>query len=447
MKPRESGRSDGKSGASGQGGDLPRGSAPERRELDRRSFLARGVSLAAFGTTAFLYRTAGAADSEHAPDPMRTPGAPPRPYGERSPFEKQTRKGRTEPSSSHEKDVTVADPFISLTPLQDLHGVVTPSSLHFERHHNGVPAIDPARHRLLIHGLVDRPLIFTVEELKRLPSVSRLTFIECSGNTWLGWQEAQDLTVQDTHGLTSTNEWTGVKLSTLLDAVGARRDATWMLAEGSDAAGLDRSVPLTDEVLNEALICYGQNGEALRPEQGYPLRLLVPGFEGNINVKWLRRLKLGTAPFMTRWETAKYTDLMPDGKAYQFSLVMEAKSVITAPSGRQQIHPGFREIRGLAWSGRGRVTKVEVSVDGGRTWQEARLQEPVLPKCHSRFRFPWRWQGQEAILQSRCHDETGYVQPSREDLIKVRGTHSIYHYNAVHSWKVERDGKVRNVHV
>jgi sulfane dehydrogenase subunit SoxC len=434
-------------GAGGQGGDLREGSVPESRTVDRRSFLARGVSLAAFGATALWYRTAGAADSEKTTDPMRTPGALPRPYGERSPFEKQTRKGRTEPSSSHGKDLPVADPFISLSPIQDLHGIVTPSSLHFERHHNGVPAIDPARHRLLIHGHVERPLIFTVEELKRLPSASRLAFIECSGNTWLGWQEAQDRTVQDTHGLTSTSEWTGVKLSTLLDAAGVRRDATWMLAEGSDAAGLDRSVPLTDEVLNEALICYGQNGEALRPEQGYPLRLLLPGFEGNINVKWLRRLKLGTMPFMTRWETARYTDLMPDGKAYQFSLVMEAKSVITSPSGRQQIQPGFHEIRGLAWSGRGRVVKVEVSVDGGRTWRHAQLQEPVLPKCHTRFRFPWSWQGQEAILQSRCHDETGYVQPSREDLIKVRGTHSIYHYNAVQSWKVERDGKVRNIHV
>jgi sulfane dehydrogenase subunit SoxC len=445
MKHRELGRSSGVGG--GKGDDLGEGSPPEQRKVARRTFLGGGASLVALGTTAFLYRMAGAAESESAADPMRTPGTPPRPYGERSSFEKPVRKGRIEQAPPDRKGVTVPDLFISLAPLQDLHGIVTPSSLHFERHHNGVPVIDPARHRLLIHGQVDRPLIFTVEELKRLPSASRLAFIECSGNTWLGWREAQDLTVQDTHGLTSTSEWTGVKLSTLLDAVGVRRDATWMLAEGSDAAGLDRSVPLTDEVLSEALICYGQNGEALRPEQGYPLRLLLPGFEGNINVKWLRRLKLGTAPFMTRWETATYTDLMPNGKAYQFSLVMEAKSVITAPSGRQQIQPGFHEIRGLAWSGRGRVTKVEVSVDAGRTWQDAQLQEPVLPKCHTRFRLPWRWQGQEAILQSRCLDETGYVQPSREDLIKVRGTNAIYHYNAVQSWKIERDGKVRNIHL
>jgi sulfane dehydrogenase subunit SoxC len=218
-----------------------------------------------------------------------------------------------------------------------------------------------------------------------------------------------------------------------------------MLAEGSDAAGLTRSVPLTGDVLSEAVVCYGQNGEALRPEQGYPLRLLLPGLEGNINVKWLRRLKLGTAPFMTRWETSKYTDLMPDGSAYQFSLVMEAKSVITNPCGRQQIHPGFHEIRGLAWSGRGRVRKVEVSLDAGGTWQEAQLQEPVISKCHTRFRFPWRWNGQEVILQSRCVDDTGYRQPSREALVKVRGVHSNYHYNGIQSWKIDRDGLVRNV--
>jgi len=327
-----------------------------------------------------------------------------------------------------------------------MHGIITPSALHFERHHNGVPAIDPARHRLVVHGLVKRPLIFTVKELERLPSTSRIAFLECCGNTWDGWREAQDVTVQDIYGLTSTSEWTGVRLSTLLEAVGVQGEAKWMLAEGSDAAGLDRSVPLTEEVLNEAMICYGQNGEALRPEQGYPLRLFLPGFEGNINVKWLRRLKLGSDPFMTRWETAKYTDLLSDGKAYQFTLVMEAKSVITSPSGQQQIRPGFHEVSGLAWSGRGRVKSVDVSVDGGRTWRAAQLQEPVLSKCHTRFQFLWRWNGEEATLQSRCIDETGYTQPTREDLVKARGTNSLYHYNAIQSWKVERDGRIRNIY-
>ncbi|MGC3976709.1 MAG: sulfite dehydrogenase [Nitrospira sp.] len=418
----------------------------QRQEVNRRAFLAGSASLMALGTAGLVFGNANADEADQAGDPMRVPGTLPRPYGERSPFEKLTRLGGAGPGAPHGWGANAPNNFNSLTPLQDLHGIITPASLHFERHHNGVPAIDPARHRLLVHGLVERPLFFTVEELKRFPAVSRLAFLECSGNTWDGWREAQDVTVQDTHGLTSNSEWTGVKLSTLLEAVGARRGATWMLAEGSDASGLNRSVPLTDEVLNEAIICYGQNGEALRPEQGYPMRLLLPGFEGNINVKWLRRLKLGSAPFMTRWETAKYTDLMPDGKAYQFSLVMEAKSVITSPSGRQQIQPGYHEIQGLAWSGHGRVAKVEVSVDGGDTWQDAQLQEPVLPKCHTRFRFPWRWNGQETILQSRCVDQTNYVQPSRQDLVKVRGTNSLYHYNAIQSWRVERDGRIRNIY-
>lgn len=404
---------------------------PASSSLNRRQFLAGSASLLAISAPSAL--AGGQAEERRdAIDPTRVPGASPGPYGERSPFEKQAR--------------LVANAS-STTPLQNLQGIITPSALHFERHHNGVPAIDPARHRLLVHGLVDRPMIFTVEELKRFPSVSRFAFLECSGNSRDGWGEAQDSTVQHLHGLTSTSEWIGIKLSTLLEAAAIRREATWMLAEGGDAAALTRSVPLTDEVLNEAMVCYGQNGEALRPEQGYPLRLLLPGFEGNINVKWLRRLKLGSAPFMTRWETATYTDLMPDGKAYQFSLVMEAKSVITRPSGQQQLRPGFHEIQGLAWSGRGCITTVDVTVDAGRTWQAARLQEPVLPKCHTRFRLPWKWNGQETIIQSRCTDVTGYRQPTRESLIKVRGIHSSYHYNGIQSWKIERNGIVKNVHV
>lgn len=285
-----------------------------------------------------------------------------------------------------------------------------------------------------------------MDDLKRFPSVSRLAFIECSGNSAGEWREPRGQTVQQTHGLMSTSEWTGVALSTVLRDVGAKPEATWMLAEGSDAAVMTRSIPLAP-VMEEALLCYAQNGEALRPEQGYPLRLLLPGWEGNACIKWLRRLKLGTAPFMTREETSHYTDLMPDGTARQFTFVMEAKSVITTPSGGQQIRPGYVEIRGLAWSGRGRVTKVEVSTDGGRIWRLARLQEPVLPKCHTVFRLPWQWKGREAILMSRCMDETGYVQPSRQALIDVRGMNSVYHYNAIQGWKVARDGSVTNVEV
>jgi sulfane dehydrogenase subunit SoxC len=402
------------------------------RGIGRRRFLAGGASLIALSSASLVVTKAKALAAQSGSDPMLVPGSPARAYGERSPFESASRSA----GGSH-----------SLTPLQDLHGIVTPSSLHFERHHNGVPAIEPSRHRVLVHGLVARPLFFTVEDLRRFRSVSRLAFIECAGNSRDGWGTPNDRTVQDIHGLTSTSEWTGVKLATLLDAAGLKPGASWMLAEGADAAALTRSVPLTEEVLSDAIVCYAQNGEALRPEQGYPVRLLLPGFEGNINIKWLRRLKVGSAPYMTRWETAKYTDLMPDGTAYQFSLVMEAKSVITNPSGRQQIQPGFQEIRGLAWSGRGRIVSVEVTTDGGHSWHRAELQEPVLSKCHTRFRLPWTWSGQETILQSRCVDQTGYRQPSRDALIKVRGTHSSYHYNGIQSWKIGRDGRVSNLHV
>jgi sulfane dehydrogenase subunit SoxC len=405
----------------------------QERILDRRTFLTGVASL--LGLTAaqslLMPLPARSASTKAQLDPTRVPGNPPTPYGRRSDFEQAQR---------------LAGGPRSLTPLQDLHGIVTPNDLHFERHHNGVPLIDPARHRLLIHGLVERSVIFTMDELIRFPSVSRLAFIECAGNSAGEWRAPNGKTVQQTHGLMSTSEWTGVPLARVLHEAGVRPEATWLLAEGSDAAAMTRSVPLT-LVLDDAMLCYAQNGEALRPEQGYPLRLLIPGWEGNVCIKWLRRLKLGTAPFMTREETSHYTDLMPDGTARQFTFVMEAKSVITSPSGGQQIRPGFVEIRGLAWSGRGRVTQVDVSVDGGRTWLPAHLQEPVLPKCHARFRFPWRWNGQETILQSRCTDETGYVQPARQALVAVRGTNSHYHYNAIQSWQVTTNGKVQNVHV
>ncbi len=399
--------------------------------ITRRSWLA-GTAAVMGAAAANVMVSSIVLASDHAPtDPTRTPGHAPSPYGSRALGETAYRLL----TDTH-----------SLTPHQSLHGIITPSALHFERHHNGVPLIDPGRHRLLIHGLVERPMIFTLDELTRFPSVSRTAFIECSGNSAKEWNGPTGKTVQDTHGLMSTSEWTGVALATLLREVGANPAATWILAEGSDAAAMTRSLPLA-EVLKDALLCYAQNGEALRPEQGYPLRLVIPGWEGNTCIKWLRRLKLGTAPFMTREETSRYTDLMPDGTARQFTFVMEAKSVITAPSGGQRIEPGFIEIRGLAWSGRGRVTKVEVSTNGGRAWQPAQVQEPVLPHCHTRFRFGWRWNGEEALLQSRCTDETGYVQPSRTVLVAVRGVNSSYHYNAIQSWKVDRSGQVTNVQI
>ncbi len=407
------------------------------RPLDapnRRAFLVGATSL--FGITAaqlLLVPATGRTESPEVPDdPTRVPGEPSREYGSRSSFERSVRRTQTNRSR---------------TPLQDLHGIITPSALHFERHHNGVPLINPKRHRLLVHGLVDRPMVFTVDALKRFPATSRIAFLECSGNSGKEWKKAKGKTAQEIHGLISTSEWTGVRLSTVLEEAGLKPEAKWVLAEGSDAAVMTRSLPL-DRIMDEAMLCYAQNGEPLRPEQGYPLRLFLPGWEGNTCIKWLRRLKLVSVPLMTREETSKYTDLMPDGTARQFTFEMEAKSVITTPSGEKRLPgPGYVEIRGLAWSGRGRIVDVEVSVDGGGTWVKAALQEPVLPKCHTRFRMDWIWDGKEAIVQSRCTDETGYRQPTRDELVRVRGTNSYYHYNAIQSWKIDKDGQVHNVQV
>ncbi|HSB45182.1 MAG TPA: sulfite dehydrogenase [Nitrospira sp.] len=413
--------------------DEPRDEADTEKTalLNRRSLLAGTAGMMSAIVTHSVTRFAEAAMPVTPDDPTRVPGGAPTAYGQRSTFEQSVRLPRSW--------------WGSLTPLQDSHGILTPSALHFERHHNGVPVIHPERHRLMIHGLVAQPWAFTMDDLKRFPATSRLAFIECSGNSASEWKAPTGQTVQQTHGLTSTSEWTGVALKTVLQEVGVKPDASWMLAEGSDAAAMARSLPLAP-LIEEALLCYAQNGEPLRPEQGYPLRLLVPGWEGNTCIKWLRRLKFGTAPFMTREETSHYTDLMPDGTARQFTMVMEAKSVITSPSGGQRVQPGFIDIRGLAWSGRGRIARVEVSTDGGRSWQQAVLQDPILPKCHTRFCLPWRWDGKDVILQSRCLDETGYVQPSRTALVAVRGLNSVYHYNAIQSWKIAADGEVSNVH-
>lgn len=360
-------------------------------------------------------------------------------YGGRSRFEaaaRRVRAGRYDQAAG------------SLTPLQDLDGGITPSALHFERHHAGIPDIDPAEHRVAVGGLVDRPLVFAMDELRRLPAVSRVCFIECSGNSRVKWSPARpDTDAQGAFGMTSCSEWTGVPASVLLREAGVRPEARWLVAEGADACRMTRSVPL-DKALDDVLVAWGQNGEALRPAQGYPVRLLIPGWEGNISVKWLRRLHLVDRPWQTREETAKYTDLMPDGKARQFTFVMDAKSVITRPSGGQRLDgPGFHRISGLAWSGRGRVRRVEVSTDGGASWAEARLPDPVLPLAHTRFRLDWRWDGRPATLVSRCTDETGDRQPTRAALIAVRGTRSSYHNNVMQAWRVRSDGRVENVDV
>ncbi|WP_029363753.1 sulfite dehydrogenase, partial [Herbaspirillum lusitanum] len=335
----------------------------------------------------------------------------------------------------------------SMTPLQDLHGIITPTGLVFERHHAGIPQIDPEQHRLAVHGLVERPTIFTMNDLVRLPSVSRIHFLECSGNTGREWKGPGTASLQFSHGLLSCCEWTGVPLATVLEEVGIKPEGAWILAEGADSAGMTRSIPI-GKVLDDALLVYAQNGERLRPEHGYPLRLFLPGFEGNMSVKWLRRLKVGREPFMSREETSKYTDSLPDGTARQFTFLMETKSVITFPAPDHRLkEKGFYEISGLAWTGRGRIKRVDVSTDGGRSWTEARLQEPVLDRALTRFRLPWRWDGAPAVLQSRALDESGFVQPSGAQLVDARGFESNYHFNAIQSWKVASDGVITNVQV
>jgi sulfane dehydrogenase subunit SoxC len=395
----------------------------------RRRFLEATASL-----TGVLAGCKRSSPEEEEQGPRRI-GRPLRAYGERSEFEKTLRALPT---------TKILEVGQSYTPLAEIYGTITPSALHYERHHSGVPTIDPAAHRLLIHGMVERPLIFTMEDLRRLPSVSRVCFIECAGNSHAGYGPRDAPTVQLSHGLVSCSEWTGVRLSLLLSEAGVEPGAKWILAEGADAAKMQRSIPL-EKAMQDILVAYGQNGEAIRPEQGYPLRLVIPGWEGNANVKWLRRLKVTDQPYMTRDETSKYTDSMPDGTARQFTFVMEAKSVVTFPSGGQKLAgAGFYEITGLAWSGRGRIDRVEVSTDGG-SWQDAELSEPRLPAALTRFRLPWRWDGRETTVQSRATDETGYVQPSHEALVAVRGAHYEYHNNCIRPWKVLGDGSVTDV--
>ena len=404
---------------------------PDSRSRSRRWFLGFGAAWSA--ALAACRSKSGATSAADA----RALGSPVSAYGARSRFEHAQRYFQTDTRAPLEAAS-------SRTPLHETYGIITPSSLHFERHHSGVPEIDPAAHTLTIHGLVERPLILTVEEVKRLPSVSRIHFLECSGNSGSEWRSSGVNDLQRAHGLTSCSEWTGVPLALLLKECGVKPEGTWILAEGADPGRHDRSIPMA-KALDDVLVAYGQNGEPIRPEQGYPFRLLVPGWEGNVNVKWLRRIKVLSEPAMSREETSKYTDLMPDGTARQFTFYMEAKSLITRPSAGDALRgPGFYEVTGLAWSGRGAIARVDITTDGGQTWQAADLQMPVLPKAHTRFRFKWTWDGREALIASRATDETGYTQPPVSALVEVRGVNSNYHNNGVQIWRIAPDGTVSN---
>ncbi len=338
---------------------------------------------------------------------------------------------------------------VSFAPLQSLFGIVTPSGLHFERHHQGWWDIDPSKHRLMINGMVKANKVFTLDEIMRLPSVSRFHFIECGANTAVDWGNVAVPTVQYTHGMVSCSEFTGVPLITLLELAGADlKKGKFVLAEGADGSSMTRTIPMSLILSGEVFVAYGQNGEMLRPEQGYPLRLIVPGVQGVSWVKYLRRIEVGDMPYAAKDEAVHYIDLQPDGQHRQYSSIQECKSVVTTPSGGQVLlDKGFYNITGLAWSGRGKVKRVDVSTDGGRNWRTARLEGPTLSKALTRFNLDWVWDGKPAIIQSRAMDETGFVQPNYKQLRSVRGTRSIYHNNAIQSWLVQESGEVKNVQV
>ncbi len=414
--------------------------------LDRRRLLLGGAAAGGVVSSLALapgLRAAGSPENLPPNNPDWSvylgEGVDARPYGTPSEYEGDVVRRRVEwltatPESS-----------VNFTPIHELDGFVTPNGLCFERHHGGRADISPQDHRLMIHGLVERPLLFTVDEIKRFPQENRFYFLECAANGGMEWRGAQLNGVQYTHGMIHCVQYTGVSLRTLLAEAGLKPKGSWILAEGADSSGMTRSIPM-EKALDDCLVAYSMNGERLRPEQGYPLRLVVPGWEGNMWVKWLRRIEVGDAAWYHREETSKYTDLLPSGDAYKFTWTMEAKSVITSPSPEKPVTTeGFQLIKGLAWSGAGKIARVDVSLDGGMNWQTAQLHGPVLPKCLTRFTFDWHWDGKPALLQSRCVDETGYVQPDIASLQEVRGVNSIYHNNSIQTWQVNPDGVVENV--
>jgi sulfane dehydrogenase subunit SoxC len=417
-------------------------------EAGRRDFL-RGAFLAAAGAIATapgVARAQGAGDPAILTLPAHSTslGLPvaARPYGQPSRYEVNLQR-RQSPGLTRVDAASV-----SFAPLQGFFGIITPNGLHFERHHQGWHDIDPTQHRLMINGLVREARVYTMDDLMRLPSVSRMHFIECGANTGMEWGNVAVPTVQYTHGMLSCCEFTGVPVATLLDECGVdAARSKFLLAEGADGSGLTRTIAM-ERALDDAIVAWGMNGEMLRPENGYPLRLVVPGIQGVSWVKWLRRLEVGDQPYGTKDESLHYIDLMPDGRHRQYTSIQECKSVITTPSGGQVLlDRGYYNVTGLAWSGRGRITRVEVSLDGGRSWRPARLESPVLPKCLTRFSLDWVWDGRDTVLQSRATDDSGHVQPTIAQLRQARGSRSIYHNNAIQSWKVAASGEVSNVQV
>ena len=425
-----------------------------RRDFIRKAFLSAATAASSVGVTAGAVAQSNpvSADggdpniltlplhSKALGQPVVTDG-----YGKPSQFEVNVQR-RQSPGLTPTTQASV-----SFAPLQSLFGIVTPSGLHFERHHQGWWDIDPSKHRLMLNGsdstLMSKPMVFSMDELMRLPSVSRFHFIECGANTGMEWGNVAVPTCQYSHGMLSCSEFTGVPLRILFEMAGVDfKRARYVLAEGADGSSMTRTVPMELVESGEVIVAYGQNGEMLRPENGYPLRLVVPGVQGVSWVKYLRRVEVGDQPYGTKDEAVHYIDLLPSGLHRQYSSIQECKSVVTTPSGGQVLlDRGFYNITGLAWSGRGKVKRVDVSVDGGRNWRSARLESPVLSKCLTRFNLDWIWDGKPALIQSRAIDETGYVQPTYRQLRAVRGTRSIYHNNSIQTWQVQESGEVKNV--
>lgn len=409
-----------------------------KRLIGRRALLKAGLVTAGLGGLA----TVGKADTigKAVTETMKTPGRGFSNYGLPSKFEGEAIRWIV-------ADRSVANMGTSWTPLHVLEGGITPNGLHFERHHNGVPHLNPSEHKLLIHGLVDRPLSFNLEGLGRYPTVSKICFVECGGNSNGGWNPRPlNTKVGMLHGLVSCSEWSGVPLAVLLDEVGCRRKGLWLDAQGGDGGGFHVSVPV-EKAFDDGILALWQNGERLRPENGYPMRLILPGWEAVTHVKWLNRLTVRDSAAMSRDETSQYTELGKDGTARQFTFVMQPKSVITIPSpGYTMRGGGTYRIGGLAWSGNGKIKRVEVSADGGESWAEALLDEPIRDKAFTRFNLLWRWDGEPCLLQSRAIDENGVRQPSRKKLLAERGAHGYFHYNAVVSWRVAADGTIRHVY-
>src|ERR1700761_6024967 len=418
--------------------------------IDRRALLGRGAMIAGAMGAGLGSSAAAAAEPLTEEQWSLEFGNRTQPYQVPSKFEAKVVRTLSNPKhelrNSH-----------SRTPHHLLEGTTTPNGLHFTINHGGIPAIDPDKHRLVIHGLVKQPLEFTLETLSRYPMVSRTTFVECGGNSAPMFSpEPLQETVQALHGLASCAEWTGVKLSTLLEETGIDPRAKWLIAEGADAPRLSRSVPMK-KALDDAMIALYQNGERLMPGNGYPMRLLLPGFQGNMNVKYVRRIKAIDQPAYSYFETKNYSQILPGGKTWRFHFVMEVKSFITHPSfGTTLKEPGLYAISGVAYSGTGRISKVMVSADGGKSWGEAALQGQIHDKAFTRFVMPWRWNGQPAVLQSRAYDDGGNVQPLRAEFVAMRGEAAKpvttplafpnQHYNSLTSWAVDSQGEIKHVY-